>query len=159
MTIIKKFIPFFTAFLFATSISQAMASQFEFRNIRVGGTGCPSDITQITTAPDLSSASLIFQSFESHVPTAPNSKGAPTNISNLNCNVFLDIKVPAGQKLDSIEISYDMRGNASLDQGVMGSFKSYLISSNGLGTERTQGTQLVVQKNWLNTNKHYYLRF
>ena len=59
MTIIKKFIPFFTAFLFATSISQAMASQFEFRNIRVGGTGCPSDITQITTAPDLSSASLI----------------------------------------------------------------------------------------------------
>ncbi len=142
---------FFTLGMFAT-ISSAMAGNFEFQNIRVGGSGCSSDLTQIVTAPDLSSASLIFQSFESHVPTPLNPKGGGTSISSLNCNVFLDIKLPAGQKLDSIEISYDMRGHAFLDRGVAGSFKSYLISSSGLGTERTQGQQLIADKNWLNTS-------
>ena len=138
-------------FLISFLVTTAQAANFEFQNIRVGGTGCSPDLTQIVTAPDLTSMSLIFQSFETHVPTAPNPKGI-TSINFLNCNVFLDIKLPPGQKLDSIEISYDMRGHATLDQGVSGSFKSYLISSTGLGTERTQGVQTLQEKNWLNTN-------
>lgn len=130
----------------------ALAGNFEFQNIRVGGSGCPSDTTQIVTAPDLSAASLIFQGFESHVPTAANPKGG-TSISLLNCNVFLDIKLPAGQKLESLEVSYDMRGHAFLDSGVTGSFKSYLMSSAGLGTERGgRGPELLQEKSWLNTS-------
>lgn len=139
------------ATLLLSALSTAHAENFQFQNIRVGGTGCPSDVTQIVTAPDLSSASLIFQGFESHVPTIQGPKGG-TNISLLNCNVFLDIKLPAGQKLESIEISYDMRGHTFLDRGVTGSFKSFLISSNGLGTERTQGQQLLQERSWLNTS-------
>jgi hypothetical protein len=130
----------------------ALAGNFEFQNIRVGGSGCPGDTTQIVTAPDLSSASLIFQGFESHVPTAQGPKGG-TNISILNCNVFLDIKLPAGQKLESLEVSYDMRGHAFLDRGVTGNFKSFLMSSAGLGTDRGgRGPELLQEKNWLNTS-------
>jgi hypothetical protein len=141
---------FFALAVMSLAASNVMAENIQFQNIRVGGTGCPSDVTQIATAPDLSSASLIFQGFESHVPTPLNPKGGGTSISLLNCNVFLDIKLPAGQKLESIEISYDMRGNAMLDRGVSGSFKSYLISSSGFGSERTQQNQLLQEKSWMN---------
>lgn len=137
---------------FMSAILSAHAENFQFQNIRAGGTGCPSDVTQIVMAPDLTSASIIFQGFESHVPAVIMSPKSSPYISILNCNLFLDIKLPIGQKLDSLEISYDMRGNTFLDRGVSGNFKSYLISSNGLGTERSQGTQLLQDKNWLNSN-------
>jgi hypothetical protein len=117
----------FSLSLAATSL-MAVAAESEFQNIRVGGTGCPSDVTQIVVSPDKSAASLLFQNFESHVPTAANPKGG-TGISILNCNIFLDIKIPGGQKLDSLEITYDMRGHTFLERGVSGNFKSYLISS------------------------------
>lgn len=133
------------------SLTLARAENIVFQNIRVGGLGCPSDVTEIAMSPDLSSASIIFQSFESHVPAVVTSPKASPYISILNCNVFLDLKLPVGQKLDSLEITYDMRGHAFLDRGVSGNFKSYLISSNGMGTERTQGTQLLEEKKWINT--------
>lgn len=141
----------FTVGLFS-SYSNAQAQSFEFQNIRVGGTGCPSDITQIITSPDRSSASILFQSFESHVPAVVTSPKATPYFSILNCNVFIDIKLPANQKLDALEISYDMRGNAFLDRGVNGSFKSFLISSNGMGTERSQKGQLLQEKSWMNSS-------
>lgn len=140
-------------------MNTALAENFEFQNIRVGGAGCPSEITQIVTAPDLSSASIIFQRFESHVPMIATGPKVNPYISILNCNVFVDIKLPANKKLDSLEISYDMRGNAFLDQGVSGSFKSYLISTSGLGTERGQQAQLLHDKNWLNSNNEQFEDF
>lgn len=148
-----KHLPSFFALAISTlAFSHALAENFEFQNIRVGGSGCPSSTTQIVTAPDLTSASLLFQGFESHVPTAPNPKGG-TNISLLNCNVFLDIKLPAGQKLESLEVSYDMRGNTYLDRGVTGSFRSFLMSTAGLGTERGgRGPELLQERSWLNTS-------
>lgn len=146
-----------TSFLALAIVSltstKVLAENFEFQNIRVGGSGCPGHTTQIITAPDLSSASLLFQSFESHVPTAPNPKGGGTNISLLNCNVFLDIRVPSGQKLESLEVSYDMRGTAYLDRGVTGNFKSFLMSKGGMGAERgSRGPELLQEKMWLNTS-------
>lgn len=137
--------------LTSLAAAKVQAGNLEFQNIRVGGSGCSQSTTQIVTAPDLSSASLLFQQFESHVPTAPNSKGS-TNIHFLNCNVFLDIRLPAGQKLETLEVSYDMRGHAFLDRGVTGSFRSYLMSSAGLGTERGgRGPELLQEKAWFNT--------
>lgn len=139
-----------TAALLLMTTLNAHAENIQFQNIRVGGLGCPSDTTAIATAPDLSAASLIFQSFESHVPAVVmNNKGTPY-ISNLNCNVFLDIKLPANQKLDALEITYDLRGHAGLDKGVSGNFRSFIISANGLGTERTQSNQLLQEKLWTN---------
>lgn len=145
-----------TSFLALAIVSltsaKSFAENFEFQNIRVGGSGCPGSTTQIITSPDLASASLLFQSFESHVPTAPNPKGGGTNISLLNCNVFLDIRIPSGQKLESLEVSYDMRGSAMLDRGVSGNFKSFLMSKAGMGAERgSRGPELLQERAWLNT--------
>lgn len=138
-------------FTIKLSSSLAYAENFQFQNIRVGGTGCPSDVTQIIMAPDSTSASILFQQFESHVPAVVENPKATPYFSILNCNVFLDIKIPAGQKLESLEINYDLRGHAFLEPGVSGNFRSYIISSNGLGTERSQGGQLLQQKEWLLT--------
>jgi hypothetical protein len=135
------------------NIENASASNFQIQNIRVGGSGCPSELTQIVSSPDLTSASILFQSFESHVPSIViNGKGS-ANFSTLNCNVFFDIQLPIGEKLNSLEISYDMRGHTFLEKGVSGNFKSYIMSSMGLGTEQTQrtkGPQILQEKNWLN---------
>lgn len=146
----KKLILFPISFILANS---TWAENIQFQNIQVGGTGCPIDKTQIILSPDQTTASLIFQDFESHVPqSVSNSKKASPYISELPCNVFLEIKLPIGQKLDSLEIGYDMRGNAALDRGVSGNFQSYLISSNGLGVERHSGPNptLLQEKSWQN---------
>lgn len=140
-------------FLFAITL-QAKAESFQLQNVRVAGIGCPADITQVVLAPDNSSASILFQSFESHVPqTIPNDAGKLSrNTSEINCNIFLDVKLPRGQKLDSLEISFDMRGHAFLARGVAGNFRSFLIGRSGLGSDRGQGVQLIQEKNWINTN-------
>lgn len=133
--------------------SSLYAADFKLQNIRVGGTGCPSELTSITLAPNASSASIIFSQFESRVPLSNTGPKVSRNISNLNCNVFLDVKIPAGVKLDSLEISYDMRGFALLDRGVKGSFNSYLVSKAGLGTEQLgRGVEMLAEKLWSNTS-------
>lgn len=147
----KKLIIASVLSLFSTS--SLYAADFKLQNIRVGGTGCPSELTTITLAPDASSASLIFSQFESRVPLINGGPKGQKNISNLNCNVFLDVKIPGGIKLDSLEVSYDMRGFTFLDKGVKGSFKSFLVSKAGLGTEQLgRGAVLLAEKLWSNSS-------
>jgi hypothetical protein len=134
--------------------TKASAQSFELQNIRTGGVGCPSELTQVQLSTDSQSASIIFASFESKVPVLAGNKPAG-KISTLNCNIFLDIKVPNGVKLDSLTVHNDMRGFAFFDRGVTGSFKSYLVSKNGLGTEgsnpRAQAPELITNKTWSNS--------
>lgn len=146
---IKKLLPFMM-FGFMT-LTQAEAAQFQFQNIRVGGVGCPSETTQIIFAPDQSSASLIFNQFESRVPQVATSPKVNRNISTLNCNIFLDIKIPQGVKLESLDIGYDMRGLATFDRGVSGSFKSFLVSKAGLGLPPSRDIELLQEKTWSQT--------
>ncbi len=133
-------------------LSLVSAAQFQFQNIRVGGVGCPSEVTQIIMAPDNSSASLIFNQFESRVPQVASSPKINPNISILNCNIFLDIKIPRGVKLESLDLSYDMRGLATLDRGVTGNFKSFLVSKAGLGIQNGRNIELLQEKNWNNVS-------
>lgn len=141
-----------TLFLALLSCASLYAADFELKNIRVGGLGCPSELTQIILAPDASSASIIFSQFESRVPVLSNSPKVQRNISTLNCNIFLDVKIPAGIKLDALEVSYDIRGFATFDRGVQGSFRSHLVSKSGLGTEQgSRNPELLAEKIWSNT--------
>lgn len=130
------------------------AENVKFQNVHVGGSGCPGEKTQIVFSPDLSQSSIIFQNFESHVPAITTGPKASPYISQLPCNVFVEVKLPIGQKLESLEIRYDMRGNTSLDKGVVGSFKSFLVSAAGMGTERGRGRnpELLQEKNWINSS-------
>ncbi|MBC7714180.1 MAG: DUF4360 domain-containing protein [Rhizobacter sp.] len=143
-----------TTLLFASTMSASlMAADFQLQNIRVGGTGCPSEQSQIILAPDSSAASIIFSQFESRVPSTELGPKVQRNISTLNCNIFLDVKVPAGIKLDSMEVSYDMRGFTTLDRGVLGSFRSYLVSRTGLGTEsQSRNPEVLAEKLWSNSS-------
>lgn len=144
----------FASIVFSTLLSLSIkAESFQFQNIRVGGTGCPSSTTQIAYSPDNSTASLIFQDFTAHVPVEGSGPKVVRTISQQPCNVFVEIKLPVGQKLDSLEVRYDMRGNTILDRGVIGYFRSYLISSSGLGTERgrSRNPELIQEKNWMNS--------
>ena len=51
-----------------------------------------------------------------------------------------------------MEISYDMRGFTALDKGVLGSFKSYLVSRSGMGTEsQNRNQELLAEKSWSNS--------
>lgn len=142
-----------TLLFFSTLSVSALAADFKFQNIRAGGAGCPEELTQIVMAPDSSSASIIFAQFESRVPNTTPGPKTQRNINNLNCNIFVDVLVPSGIKLDSIELSYDMRGFTTLDRGVLGSFTSYLMSSSGLGTEaRGNTSEVLAEKIWRNIN-------
>jgi hypothetical protein len=129
------------------------AESIQFENVRVGGVGCPSEKTAITYAPDNSTASVIFQDFVSHVPVVVTRPKEVATISHLPCNLFLDVKLPVGHKLDSLEIQFDMRGNTILDRGVSGQFKSFLMKAMGMGTERTRGRspELISEKLWINS--------
>jgi hypothetical protein len=139
-------------FIFFNSFSNAEAENLEFSTIRVAGSGCTSENTQIIMSADYSLASILFQTFESHVPSIITNIKTIPSFSQLNCNVFVDLKLPTNFKLKSLEISYDMRGHTFLERGVIGNFKSYLISSNGRETERTQRAQLLQEKSWINSN-------
>ncbi|WP_185902994.1 DUF4360 domain-containing protein [Bacteriovorax stolpii] len=141
------------SFLSLTTATSLYAADFKLQNIRVGGVGCPSELTTIVLAPDASSASLIFSQFESRVPVLNAGPKVSRNISTLNCNIFLDVKVPAGVKLDSLEVAYDMRGFTTLDRGVQGSFKSFLVSKSGLGTESvgSRNPETLAERLWFNT--------
>lgn len=129
------------------------AESIQFENVRVGGVGCPSEKTAIAYAPDNSTASVIFQDFVSHVPVQVTRPKEIATISHLPCNIFLDVKLPVGHKLDSLDVQFDMRGNAILDRGVSGQFKSFLMKAMGMGAERTRGRnpELISEKLWTNT--------
>jgi hypothetical protein len=148
----KKIIALSLLYMTAHLISEAHAANFQFHNIRVGGVGCPSELTQIVYAPDQSSASLIFNQFESRVPQIVTSPKVNPNIHTLNCNIFIDIKVNQGVKLEAIEIAYDVRGLATLDKGVTGSFRSFLVDKAGMGVVASRTPELLQEKIWNQTN-------
>ncbi len=139
--------------LLSLMMSHAQGADFQISNIRAGGLGCPTEQTQIILAPDASTASLIFAQFESRVPAVATGPKVSPYISSLNCNIFLDIKLPAGKKLESLEISYDMRGFTALEKGVQGSFKSFLVSKSGMGLERVPNSpDALIDKNWVQSS-------
>ena len=131
--------------------SSLMAQEIQFQNIRVGGLGCPTETTSIVMAPDQSSASLIFNQFESRVPQTVTSPKVSRNIHIINCNIFVDIKLPQGVKLEAVDIAYDMRGLANLDRGVLGNFKSVLVDRVGPGIPNTRQAEILHEKVWANT--------
>lgn len=138
---------------FALLSSTVMAADFQLQNIRVGGVGCPSETTQIVLAPDSSAASIIFQQFESRVPNLDAGPKVQRNISTLNCNIFLDVRIPSGVRLESLEVATDLRGFATFDRGVQGLFRSILVSKAGLGTEQgSRDPEILAEKAWMNSS-------
>lgn len=132
------------------SVSLTMADTIKFNSIRTGGVGCPGETTQISVAPDLSAASLIFDRFESRVPLRMPSGGL-RGMVDVPCNVFVEMSVPSNHRLEAVEVSYDVRGATFLDAGVEGSFKSFIMSIAGNSVPNTRQVREVISKVWNNT--------
>ena len=140
------------AFLFLVHF-MLHAENLKFENVRVGGEGCRPDLTQVITTEDQSALSLLFSNFEVRVPNTQGGLKANRNISKLTCNLFFEVSVPAGQSLQNVDVSFDMRGFVQLDIGVQAQFQSYLMSASGLGVETrvARGPQLLTDRYWLNS--------
>lgn len=149
---IKNIFALSLLYLTVNIVGVAQAANFQFHNIRVGGVGCPSEQTMIVYAPDQSSASLIFNQFEARVPQTVTSPKVNPYIHTLNCNIFIDVKVNQGVKLEAIEITYDVRGLANLDKGVTGSFRSFLVDKAGMGVVTSRTPELLQEKIWSQTS-------
>lgn len=136
------------ALLLVSSFS--FAQSLQFTSIRTGGVGCPVDVTSIATAPDLSSASIIFDRFEARVPLQmPN--GGMRSVIDVPCNIFVEMDLPSGHKIEEMEVTYDLRGQTFLDPGVAGSFRSFMMSIAGNSVPRSRAPRSVVEKTWNNT--------
>ncbi len=122
------------------------AANLEIIGLRVGGLGCPSEKTQIAMAPDKSSASIIFDQFVSTVPQTVTGPKSSPNIHQLACNLFLDVAIPAGFKIDSLDVQFDIRGNAILDKGVLGGFRSFIMSANGGLIQRANRGPVLIEE-------------
>jgi hypothetical protein len=122
------------------------------------GTGCPEGTVGISPSPDNKVLSIIFDAYQVEVPqynqnndnAQVGSRGVvrrrndPT-LDHKACALSFTSHLPAGVKVDSIDIILNVRGATMLDIGTEGSFSAALVGYNGLATQRGR-TQIIERK-------------
>ncbi len=133
-------------------VSSAAFAQINFNNVTYSGSGCAKGTVSTAVSPDGSALSVLFDEFRAEVPdyqSAPprgRMGGGPTH-SLKSCALSFTASIPAGMKVDTLEISLQARGATILDQGVSAAFVSMLVGYNGLARSRAANT-LVAAKKW-----------
>jgi len=89
----------------------------QIRQVSYGGTGCPQGSVGYTIATDLSTVTIIFDSYLATI--GPDVKVQETRS---NCQLNFDLTYPGGFQFSVL--SADYRGYAQLDKGVKGTMKS-----------------------------------
>jgi hypothetical protein len=145
------------ALYFVTSLSHA---QVNFNSINYKGTGCPQGTVSTAVSPDGSTLSVLFDEFRAQVPQydgnndndelprgpIPRHRQTPT-VAHKFCALSFTATLPAGSKVEALEIYSQIRGATVLDQGVEGNFTSMLLGYRGLAM--SQGKPLIlVRKNF-----------
>jgi hypothetical protein len=87
------------------------------QNVGYGGTGCPQGSVSTIFSPDLTTLTMIFDSY-----VASLGPGIAVTESRKNCQLNLDVRYPAGFQYSIF--SADYRGYAKLDADVTGVQKS-----------------------------------
>ncbi|KAK3077640.1 hypothetical protein LTS18_009693, partial [Coniosporium uncinatum] len=101
------------------------------RQVSYGGTGCPQGSVGYTIATDLSTVTIIFDSYLATI--GPDVKVQETRS---NCQLNFDLTYPGGFQFSVL--SADYRGYAQLDKGVKGTMKSnYYFSGQSKQTSTT----------------------
>lgn len=151
-------------FLLASTLllsTQAMAQQLSFGGFAHTGTGCPQGTTTFTPSPDGQSVSVLFNEFVVQVPQYDGQndndqmggRGGPRrrNDSALvfkYCGLGFDVELPQGQLVDSIEVSVFNRGATILDVGVLASYTTTFLGSQGLGGRMGGSPRILERKLW-----------
>jgi len=130
------------ALFFFTSLGNA---QVNYNSVDYKGTGCPQGTVSTAVSPDGTTLSVLFDEFRAQVPQydgnndndqlprgpIPRHRQTPT-VAHKFCALSFTATLPAGTKVDALEISTQIRGATVLDQGVEGNFTSMLVGYRGL---------------------------
>lgn len=136
-------------------LSSIANSQVNFNSLNYKGTGCPQGTISTAVSPDGSTFSVLFDEFRAQVPQydgqndndqlprgpIPRHRQTPT-VAHKYCALSFTATLPAGTKVDALEIFTQIRGATVLDQGVEGNFTSMLVGYRGLAM--FQGKPLIL---------------
>lgn len=101
--------------LFITAIIlwvQASLANFQVRDLKYSGDGCPANTVQVIMAPDNSSFSVLYDAF-----TMEAGGSTSQSTDTKSCTLKFEIDIPKGKYVD-IKAA-DFRGFASLAKGVV----------------------------------------
>lgn len=90
----------------------------------VAGSGCPSGSVSVSLTDDASTISVLFSAFSAEYAKASNT---PRNNLALNCRIQIPVELPAGYKMDVMDVEY--RG-------------FYVVPQNSLFTLQTTGLRI-----------------
>ena len=94
-------------------VMQLNPGDVTLKDVIYAGTGCPIGSLNTRLAGDLNSISLEFDSL-----AALAGPGVPFSLSRKNCQIMLDLQVPAGISYSVVDV--DLAGYARLDEGAAG---------------------------------------
>jgi hypothetical protein len=127
------------AIIFSSLLLSASAfAQVQFGGLSYRGSGCPVGSVAISPSPDGASVSILFDSFQIQVPrdVPPSRRVTRANDPALDyksCALSLTADLPAGQQVESLEISLYNRGAVILDPAVTATFSTMFMGHDGLG--------------------------
>lgn len=163
----KNFVKIPSTFVLAISSLSfsffTFAENLQFDTPIMRGTGCKPGTYSVTVAPDGSAISILFDKFAASVPQvdADNDNDDDSNdettgksnvkVSHKVCNMVIAALIPAGMKIESMDVSLDFRGFARADEGTASLFRTVLLERQapGLGAGGFKRT-LIEEKNWKN---------
>ena len=141
---------------FTINSSFAESNGFYFDDVRLKGTGCPSGTTDIIYSPGSESLSILFDQFIAEVPNfggdndnSPSDRFNP-KINHKICDIVITANLPENQKVNSLSISLDYRGAASVDVGAKAQVKTMLMSWNGPSGMGSSRREIISEKIWDN---------
>ncbi len=124
-------------------------TNLSFSEVSMKGDACESGTWDSVFSPDHSALSLLFDSFVNEVPNE-NTQRLDINKDIKVCTIKFSALIPKGYKVNSMNISYDIRGALSLDQGVQAIFESSLLERGGfLNNSKQRVNQRLLYKRWV----------
>jgi len=123
---------FLPIFIILVSNFSYGAEEFNFDDVRLRGTGCPEGSYQVINTPDHKTTSIMFSEFNAELPkVSEDDEPYNENVSHKECKIIILAHLPAGHKVDGINISVQFRGAVMLGPGIKGQVNSNLISWEG----------------------------
>ena len=137
----------FAALIFLSNIT--FASQVVHNSIN--GTGCDSSNSSVTTSPDGSVISVLYDNLNVEVPNIPPfirgvHMGERKTIKH--CNISFSVNVKPNEYIESVEVINDVRGLIFLDDGIKTIFKSEVLKKPLSNSPRSSRKEIITYKEW-----------
>lgn len=132
----------------------------EFSDVTLSGSGCKEGTTSNIISPDGSALSILFDELNVEVPQFDGdnendelNEDNDENTSKYNklvnrkvCFMNISAKIPRGQMVDSVDLSFDYRGSTYTEKGTVTTFKTKIVGVNGPSGRRLKPQKLLGKK-------------